>query len=133
MQKYVWLFTLLSFLVSCTSMNQIEGYEQVPLTSILFEDDKVAITKNNGDRHYIKVLSVTEETVVGTHLPEGDFGTVSMGAVVGSGITIPVDEIASIELERIDGAKTTLAIAGGIVLLPFAILGFFMGAVAGDL
>jgi hypothetical protein len=69
MQKYVWLFTLLSFLVSCTSMNQIEGYEQVPLTSILFEDDKVAITKNNGDRHYIELVSVTEETVVGTHLP----------------------------------------------------------------
>ena len=46
--------------------------------------------------------------------------------------SIPANEIVSIEVETIDGAKTTLAIAGGIVLLPFAILGLFMGAAAGD-
>ena len=114
-------------------MNQIDGYERVALPSILSAGDTVAVTKTNGDRHYIKLVSVSDDAVVGTHLPEGDFGTVSMGVVVGSGITIPANEIASIEVETIDGAKTTLAIAGGIVLLPFAILGLFMGAAAGDL
>ena len=133
MRNYVWIFTLLSFLVACTSMNKVDGYEQVPLSSILSAGDTVAVTKANGDRHYIKLVSVSHDAIVGTHLPEGDFGTVSMGAVVGSGITIPANEIVSIEVETIDGAKTTLAIAGGIVLLPFAILGLFMGAAAGDL
>lgn len=133
MRKYVWIVTLLSFLVACTSMNQIDGYERVALPSILSAGDTVAVTKANGDRHYIKLVSVSDDAIVGTHLPEGDFGTISMGAVVGSGITIPANEIVSIEVETIDGAKTTLAIAGGIVLLPFAILGLFMGAAAGDL
>ena len=133
MRNYVWIFTLLSFLVACTSMNKVDGYEQVPLSSILSAGDTVAVTKANGDRHYIKLVSVSDDAIVGTHLPEGDFGTISMGAVVGSGITIPANEIVSIEVETIDGAKTTLAIAGGIVLLPFAILGLFMGAAAGDL
>ena len=133
MRNYVWIFTLLSFLVACTSMNKVDGYEQVPLSSILSAGDTVAVTKADGDRHYIKLVSVSDDAIVGTHLPEGDFGTISMGAVVGSGITIPANEIVSIEVETIDGAKTTLAIAGGIVLLPFAILGLFMGAAAGDL
>jgi hypothetical protein len=114
-------------------MSRIDGYEQASLPSILSAGDTVAVTKTNGDRHYIELVSVSDDTIVGTHLPEGDSGIVSVGAVAGSGITISADDIASIELETIDGAKTTLAIAGGIVLLPFAILGLFMGAAAGDL
>lgn len=51
-----------------------------------------------------------------------------MGTSVGSGIIIPLEDIASVEIETIDGAKTTLAIVGGIVLIPFAILGLFLGA-----
>ena len=111
MRKYIWVFTVLSLLVSCTSMSRIDGYEQVSLPSILSAGDTVAVTKTNGDRHYIKLVSVSDDTIVGTHLPEGDSGTV-VGAVAGSGITISTDDIASIELETIDGAKTTLVTIG---------------------
>ena len=42
-------------------------------------------------------------------------------------INIEVDDVEYIEVETIAGGKTTLAIMGGIVLIPFAILGIMFG------
>ena len=42
-------------------------------------------------------------------------------------INIEVDDVEYIEVETIAGGKTTLAIMGGIVLIPFAILGLMFG------
>ena len=61
------------------------------------------------------LLETNESQMVGTHIETGE------------GITIKVDDIEYIEVETIDGGKTTLAIMGGIVLIPFAILGIMFG------
>ena len=130
MRKIIWIICILSMLASCTSMNKVDGIEHAQMSSIVSEGDKLSVTKRNGDSYYLRVLSVSETELIGTQLAPQDTNVVTMGTSVGSGIIIPLEDIASIEVETIDGAKTTLAIVGGIVLIPFAILGLFVGAAA---
>jgi len=112
------LLLLLAFaLSSCTSLNKLDYYKEVDLSSIVSIGDKLSVTLNSGDNYYLKVVSIKETQMVGTLLETGE------------GITIKVDDIEYIEVETIDGGKTTLAIMGGIVLIPFGILGLFFGTV----
>jgi hypothetical protein len=110
------LLLLLTFAISCcTSLNKLDYYKEVDLSSIVSIGDKLSVTLNSGDNYYLKVVSIEESQMVGTLLETGE------------GITITVDDIEYIEVETIDGGKTTLAIMGGIVLIPFAILGLMFG------
>ena len=128
MRKLIALACILSTLISCTSMNKVERIEQTPLSSVVSEGDKLSVIKRDGDSYYLRVLSVSETELIGTQLAPQDPNVVTMGTSVGSGIIIQLQDIASVEIETIDGAKTTLAIVGGIVLIPFAILGLILGA-----
>ena len=128
MRKLIAVTCILSMLISCTSMNKVERIEQTPLSSVVSEGDKLSVIKRDGDSYYLRVLSVSETELIGTQLAPQDPNVVTMGTSVGSGIIIQLQDIASVEIETIDGAKTTLAIVGGIVLIPFAILGLILGA-----
>ena len=128
MRKLIAVTCILSMLISCTSMNKVERIEQTPLSSVVSEGDKLSVIKHDGDSYYLRVLSVSETELIGTQLAPQDPNVVTMGTSVGSGIIIQLQDIASVEIETIDGAKTTLAIVGGIVLIPFAILGLILGA-----
>jgi len=109
-------------------MNKVERVEQTPLSSVVSEDDKLSVIKRDGDSYYLRVLSVSETELIGTQLAPEDPNVVTLRTSVGSGIIIQLQDIAFVEIETIDGAKTTLAIVGGIVLIPFAILGLILGA-----
>ena len=110
------LLLLLTFAISCcTSLNKLDYYKEVDLSSIVSIGDKLSVTLNSGDNYYLKVVSIKENQIVGTLLETSE------------GITITVDDIEYIEVETIDGGKTTLAIMGGIVLIPFGILGLMFG------
>ena len=110
------LLLLLTFAISCcTSLNKLDYYKEVDLSSIISIGDKLSVTLNSGDNYYLKVVSIKENQMVGTLLETSE------------GITITVDDIEYIEVETIDGGKTTLAIMGGIVLIPFGILGLMFG------
>ena len=110
------LLLLLTFAISCcTSLNKLDYYKEVDLSSIISIGDKLSVTLNSGDNYYLKVVSINESQMVGTLLETSE------------GITITVDDIEYIEVETIDGGKTTLAIMGGIVLIPFGILGLMFG------
>lgn len=110
------LVLFLAFAISgCTSLNKLDYYKEVDLSSIVSIGDKLSVTLNSGDNYNLKVVSVKENQMVGTLLETSE------------GITITVDDIEYIEVETIDGGKTTLAIMGGIVLIPFAILGLMFG------
>jgi|GEM_PF-897834 hypothetical protein len=128
--KVFLLMPLISLAVACTSFNKLDYYKEVELSSILENGDKVLVTLQNGDSHYMQIVSMSDENLVGTLLQKSGENIVGAKKNPGQGITIDVKEIAYIEVETIDGAKTTLAIAGGIVLLPIAILGLFLGAAA---
>ena len=104
------LLLLLTFAISCcTSLNKLDYYKEVDLSSIVSIGDKLSVTLNSGDNYYLKVVSIKDNQMVGTLLETSE------------GITITVDDIEYIEVETIDGSKTTLAIMGGIVLIPFGI------------
>ena len=110
------LLLLLTFAISCcTSLNKLDYYKEVDLSSIVSIGDKLSVTLNSGDNYYLKVVSIKENQMVGTLLETSE------------GITITVEDIEYIEVETIDGSKTTLAIMGGIVLIPFGILGLMFG------
>ena len=110
------LLLLLTFALSCcTSLNKLDYYKEVDLSSIVSIGDKLSVTQNSGDNYYLKVVSTKETQMVGTLMETGE------------GITITVDDIEYIEVETIDGGKTTLAIMGGIVLIPIGILGLMFG------
>ena len=110
------LVLFLTFAISCcTSLNKLDYYKEVDLSSIISIGDKLSVTLNSGDNYYLKVVSINESQMVGTLLETSE------------GITITVDDIEYIEVETIDGGKTTLAIMGGIVLIPFGILGLMFG------
>lgn len=110
------LILFMAFIISsCTSLNKLDYYKEVDISSIISIGDKLSVTLNSGDNHYLKVVSIKENQIVGTLLETGD------------GITIAVEEIEYIEVETLDGGKTTLAIMGGIVLIPFGILGLMFG------
>lgn len=122
------ILLLLTFTISCcTSLNKLDYYKEVDLSSIVSIGDKISVTLQNGDTHYLKVVSVADNEMVGTLLQVPDVNLVSIDLKTGPGITIKVEDIEYIEVETIDGGKTTLAIMGGIVLIPFAILGLMFG------
>ena len=122
------LLLLLTFAISCcTSLNKLDYYKEVDLSSIISIGDKLSVTLNSGDNYYLKVVSINESQMVGTLLETNESQMVGTHIETGEGITIKVDDIEYIEVETIDGGKTTLAIMGGIVLIPFAILGLMFG------
>ena len=122
------LVLFLTFAISCcTSLNKLDYYKEVDLSSIISIGDKLSVTLNSGDNYYLKVVSINESQMVGTLLETNESQMVGTHIETGEGITIKVDDIEYIEVETIDGGKTTLAIMGGIVLIPFAILGLMFG------
>ena len=122
------LLLLLTFAISCcTSLNKLDYYKEVDLSSIISIGDKLSVTLNSGDNYYLKVVSIKENQMVGTLLETNESQMVGTHIETGEGITIKVDDIEYIEVETIDGGKTTLAIMGGIVLIPFGILGLMFG------
>ena len=122
------LVLFLTFAISCcTSLNKLDYYKEVDLSSIVSIGDKLSVTLNSGDNYYLKVVSINESQMVGTLLETNESQMVGTHIETGEGITIKVDDIEYIEVETIDGGKTTLAIMGGIVLIPFAILGIMFG------
>lgn len=128
--KSILFIPLFLVITACTSFNKLDYYKEVDLSSIVSNGDKVSVTLQNGDSHYLKVVSISEDELVGTLLKTPEVNVVSIDLSPGRGITIKIQEIEYIEVETIDGGMTTLAIVGGIVLIPFAILGLVFGAMA---
>ena len=131
MDKKIAFFFVILILSCCTSLNQLDYYKEVDLASIVSIGDKISVTLQNGDTHYLKVVSIADNEMVGTLLQVPDVNLVSIDLKTGPGITIKVEDIEYIEVETIDGGKTTLAIMGGIVLIPIALVGIFFGALGG--
>lgn len=101
-------------LISCTSMKPVSHTD--PEEPIAFKDH-IIIYEKSGRIIDMKVVSVDEHAITGSLVVEPL-----------KSVTIPFADIEKIEIESIDGGKTTLAVVGGIVLLPFLLLGVMFGA-----
>ncbi len=103
MKKIMCIWMVLS-LIGCTTFKPVEHLE-VSLPDIIVVDETYKFTTNSGDVSKMKVIDVSADKVVGTL--EG-----------GNGQTINAADILSIEVETIDGVKTTLAVIGGTISDP---------------
>ena len=102
------LFTLTS-LVGCTSM-QTMNQSSSELTDQLEAGDHLIVYEKSGRIVDMKLSAIDGDVLKG-ELTGKIFHTVEVN----------INDIAKIEIEKIDGGKTTLAIVGGIILLPIVV------------
>jgi hypothetical protein len=116
MKQFICILTILS-LVGCTTFKPVE-YQEVSLPEIVEVGKTYKFTEVDGSVTEMKVTAVSEKEVTGT-------------LEHGAGKTIQAVDLQSIEVETIDGGKTTLAVIGGIILLPIAIIGIIVACMFG--
>lgn len=107
MKKIICLLTMLS-LIGCTTFRPVE-YQELKLTELVEVGETYKFTEINGSVTMMKVTAVSDTEVTGT-------------LEHGAGKTIQAVDLQSIEVETIDGGKTVLAVVGGIILLPLALI-----------
>jgi hypothetical protein len=104
-------------LVGCTTMRPIDA-RQSDLIEQLDVGDHLVIYEKSG-----RIVDMTLALVDGDSLE---------GTLVGESLTpvqVGIDNIEKIEVEKIDGAKTTLAVVGGVIIIvPLALLAAMSGA-----
>jgi hypothetical protein len=98
-------------LPGCTSMRPIK--EDQAIGDRVKVGDKVELIDKAGYISTFTVGKVTPVDIAGT-------------AENGRNVTIAIEDIETIKVEQIDGAKTTLAVAGGLVAVPIIIAGGFV-------
>ncbi len=101
-------------MVGCTTMRPIDT-RKADLIEQLKVGDYVVIYQKSGRSVDMTIHAIDAYTLQGT-----------LGKNNGTSVQVDIDDIETIEKEGIAVAKTTGAILGGIVLLPFAILGVAM-------
>lgn len=106
---FIWSAIAALCLSGCTTMRTVD-HQGFPLTDLVAVGNTYTFTKTSGSRIVMEVTEVTNSYVVGTRAN-------------GLGTTIEVNDLREIEVEKVEGGKTTLAVLGGIVIVPIAIVG----------
>ncbi len=98
-------------LVGCTTMRPMET-EQSKLTEQLEVGDHLIVYEKSG-----RIVDMTLDVIDGDSLE----GTLAGNNFIP--VDVNIDDIEKIEVEKIDGVKTTLAVVGGvIVIVPLAMI-----------
>ena len=98
-------------LVGCTTMRPMET-EQSKLTEQLEVGDHLMVYEKSG-----RIVDMTLDVIDGDSLE----GTLAGNNFIP--VEVDIDDIEKIEVEKIDGVKTTLAVVGGvIVIVPLAMI-----------
>ena len=112
----IFLITTIS-LIGCTSMRTMDA-QQADLTEQLEAGDHLVVYEKSGRKVDMTLSEIDDGILYGSQFQNG-LDTVE----------VEISEIVRIEIEKISGVKTTGAVLGIIVLLPFVALGaVFMGA-----
>ncbi len=107
--KHLTLLALLISTTGCMTLRPLEGHDT--LTNLVKVGDKVEVIKKDGHINRFTVGKVTDEFIAGNDK-------------YGSLVSIPVTDIETVSVEKINGTRTTLAIAGGSIAL-FVVGSFF--------
>lgn len=109
------LLTVVS-LIGCTTMRPMDT-RQADLHEELETDDHLVIYEKSGRIVDMTFIEMDGDRIRG-RLRDGSLGS----------ITVAISDIEKMEIEKIDGAKTTLAVVGGtIVILPLAAIAALVG------
>jgi hypothetical protein len=116
MKRFICFLTILS-LVGCTVFRPVE-YTELQLPELIEVGKTYKFTEKDGSVTEMKVTAVSPTKVTGTREH-------------GSGKTILAENLTAVEVERIDGVKTTLAVVGGIILIPVILIALVLGIATG--
>ena len=98
-------------LIGCTSMRPVDA-QRTDLAAELEADDRLLVYENSGRIIDMTLIALDDGTIRG-RMNDGSRGPIS----------VAVADIEKLEIEKIDGAKTTLAVVGGtIIIVPIALI-----------
>jgi len=116
------LITILAVvsLTGCTTMRSMDT-TRADLEAELQPDDRLVVYETSG-----RIIDMTFIDLEGETL----YGRLTDGSQVP--ISVELSDIEKLEVEKIDGAKTTLAVVGGtLVLVPVALAAGLVGIMTG--
>jgi len=109
MRSINYLTLLVLFLSSgCMTMRPLD--DDQALTEVIKTGDKVEVIEKDGHINEFTVGKITEQFIAGND-------------EIGSHVTIPLEKIETISVEKVHGGRTTLAVLGGIVAIPIILVG----------
>ena len=102
------------FAQGCTTLKDVSD-TSVPLDQLLETGDHIIVYEHNGQIVDMRFVVLDGDVIRGS--------LTSNGLEV---VTVNVNDIEKMEMEKIHGGLTTAAVIGGIVLLPIAAMGVGM-------
>ncbi len=117
LMKHLTLLALLISTTGCMTLRPLESHDT--LTNLVKVGDKVEVIKKDGHINRFTVGKVTDEFIAGN----------DKYVLL---VSIPVTDIETVSVEKINGTRTTLAVVGGIVVgtIVLFVVGSFVYAVA---
>lgn len=98
-------------LIGCTSMRPVDA-QRTDLAAELDVDDRLMVYETSGRIIDMTFIALDDGKIRG-RMNDGSLGPISVATA----------DIEKLEIEKIDGAKTTLAVVGGtIVIVPIALI-----------
>jgi len=114
----VVLVTMIS-MFGCTTMRQMDARRGGLQTQLEFNDHLV-IYESSGRIIDMTFIEIDNARIRG-RLTDGSQGPIS----------VDLDDIEKMEIEKIDGVKTTLAVVGGtVIILPLALIAVLVGGMS---
>jgi len=110
--RIIVLLAFATLVLGCTSLGRGDPEALADGKLVLEPGDRIVISEKTGRRIDIRFVRVFEGQI---------YGSLSQNGL--HPVVIDVDQIEAIEIEQVDGLKTTLAVVGGIVAFPLAALG----------
>ena len=110
MRSINWI-TVVALIISssgCMTMRPLQN--DISITEAIKVGDKVEIIERDGYINKFTVGKIHEQFVAGNDER-------------GSHVSIPLEKIESVSIEKVDGGRTTLAVMGGIVAIPIILFG----------
>ena len=115
-KRIVTLVTAIS-LVGCTTMRTMEA-EKETLAEKIEVGDHLVVYESSG-----RIVDMTLTEFDGSNL----HGKLTADSFIG--VDVNIDDVEKLEIEKVDGVKTTFAVIGGaVVILPLLIVAAMTGA-----
>lgn len=119
--KLTLTYLIIFSLIGCTSMVKMDHADPQKVAEIKIGDHLLVYEKSGRVSDFI--VAYADETKVRGNVVQSGKSQVNTGEYQ---VEINWQDITKLEIEKPDGAKTILAIAGGIVLIPVIVLGGFI-------